>query len=79
MDNVTVTLSKLFDEVKQEGAKFGDDVKYLADFTAGIKKVDPWIQKSEAKKAVGMIKPTNLQEALDQFEATKVLLQCYPF
>ncbi len=64
--------SKLVNEVDAEGAKYGDDVKYLADFTSGIKKFDPWIQKSEAKKAVGMIKPGSLQEALDQMEDAKV-------
>jgi hypothetical protein len=30
--------------VEAEGAKYGDDVKYLADFTSGVKKFDPWIQ-----------------------------------
>ena len=66
---------KLIGEVDAEGAKYGDDVKYLADFTSGVKKFDPWIQKSEAKKAVGMSKPKNLQEALDQLEDAKVFRQ----
>ena len=66
---------KLIGEVDAEGAKYGDDVKYLADFTSGVKKFDPWIQKSEAKKAVGMSKPKNLQEALDQLEDAKVFGQ----
>ena len=73
LDTVQSTQNALLDEVKVECAKFGDDVKYLADFTSGVKKFDPWIQKSEAKKAVGMLKPTNLQEALDQLEEAKVL------
>lgn len=66
------TQQALLDEVKKEGAKFGDDVKYLAEFTSGVKKFDPWITKAEAKKAVGMIKPRNLQEAQDQMEDAKV-------
>ena len=72
MDNVRSTQNKLLEEVKKEGEKFGDDVKFLAEFTAGIKKFDPWIQKAEAKRAVGMLKPKNLQEALDQLEDAKV-------
>ena len=72
MDSVCATQGALLKEVKKEGAKFGDDVKFLAEFTAGIKKFDPWIQKAEAKRAVGMLKPKNLQEALDQLEDAKV-------
>merc|ERR1712241_1100591 len=70
-DAVKSTQGALLEEVKKEGAKFGDDVKFLAEFTAGIKKFDPWIQKAEAKRAVGMLKPKNLQEALDQLEDAK--------
>jgi len=71
MDAVKSTQGALLEEVKKEGAKFGDDVKYLAEFTAGIKKFDPWIQKADAKRAVGMLKPKNLQEALDQMADAK--------
>jgi hypothetical protein len=66
---IQTTFNALFLEIKAEGAKYGDDVKYLADFTSGCKKFDPWIQQSEAKKTVGMVKPTNLQEAQDQLDS----------
>ena len=72
MDTVKSTQGALLTEVQAQSAKFGDDVKYLAEFTAGIKKFDPWIQKADAKRAVGMLKPKNLQEALDQLEGAKV-------
>lgn len=58
--------------MKGEGEKFGEDIKYLADFTGGQKKFEPWIQKAEAKKAAGMAKPQNLKEALDMLEDAKV-------
>ena len=73
INTVVSTLGALFDEVKTEGAKYGDDVKYLADFTSGCKKFEPWIEKSEAKKSVGMVKPKDLQEALDQLADAKVI------
>ena len=73
INTVVSTLGALFEEVKTEGAKYGDDVKYLADFTSGCKKFEPWIEKSEAKKSVGMVKPKDLQEALDQLEDAKVM------
>merc|ERR1719167_1682451 len=41
INTVVSTLGALFDEVKTEGAKYGDDVKYLADFTSGCKKFEP--------------------------------------
>ena len=66
---------KLIAEVDAEGAKYGDDVKYLADFTGGVKKFDPWMVKSEAKKSVGMFKPKNYQEAVDQLEDAEVRVQ----
>ena len=72
MGTIKTTQDKLLEEVKAEGAKFGDDVKYLADFTSGCKKFDPWIQKSEAKKTVGNLKPTNLEECMDALEGAKV-------
>jgi hypothetical protein len=37
-----------------------------------MKKFEPWIQKADAKRAVGMLKPRNLQEALDQQEGANV-------
>ena len=73
-DKLRATQDALYDEVKKEGAKYGDDVQYLAEFTSGTKKFDPWIQKSEAKKAVGMNKPGNLDEAQDTLEETKAKL-----
>lgn len=54
---------KLMAEVVAEGEKFGEDIKHLADFTSGVKKFEPWIEMSEAKKSKGMTKPKNLQEA----------------
>ena len=62
----------LLDEVKAEGEKFGEDIKHLADFTSGCKKFEPWIATSEAKRAKGMAKPGNLQEALDQLAEVQV-------
>ena len=37
-----------------------------------MKKFEPWIQKADAKRAVGMLKPKNLAEALDQLEGANV-------
>ena len=78
MDTVKSTQGELLEEVKKQSAKFGDDVKYLAEFTAGVKKFDPWIQKAEAKKAVGMPKPKNLEEATDQLADAKVNKSVFP-
>ena len=64
--------NSLLNEIKAEGEKFGDDIKYLADFTGGQKKFEPWIAKAEAKKASGMTKPGNLKEALELLADTEV-------
>lgn len=45
MDTVKGALSALNTESETEAAKFGEDVKYLADVTNSTKKFDPWIAK----------------------------------
>merc|ERR1712088_837239 len=54
--------TNLLEEVKRESVKFGDDVKYLAEFTSGMKKFDPWIEKAEKKKDKGMPKANDALE-----------------
>ena len=72
MSNVQSTQGALLEEIMKESIKFGDDVKYLAEFTSGMKKFEPWITKAEAKKAQGMPKPNNLEEAQDYLSYSKV-------
>ena len=74
MSKVQETQTNLLEEVKRESVKFGDDVKYLAEFTSGMKKFDPWIEKAEKKKEKGMPKPNNLEEANDALEDAKVCI-----
>merc|ERR1712038_1625622 len=72
MSKVQETQTNLLEEVKRESVKFGDDVKYLAEFTSGMKKFDPWIEKAEKKKEKGMPKPNNLEGANDALEDAKI-------
>ncbi len=73
MSEVSAFQKSLLDEVRSEGEKFGEDIKHLADFTSGCKKFEPWIEKAEAKKAAGMRKPKNLQEAEDSLVDAQVI------
>ena len=79
MSNVESTQTNLLEDIKKESIKFGDDVKYLAEFTSGMKKFDPWITKAEAKKGQGMLKPGNLEEALEALEDSKVSIFIFEF
>ena len=79
MSKVQETQTNLLEEVKRESVKFGDDVKYLAEFTSGMKKFDPWIEKAEKKKDKGMPKPNNLEEANDALEDAKVCIYLFQF
>jgi len=63
MGTVFSLLSALNDESEAEAAKFGEDVKHLADVTNSTKKFDPWILKSEEKVKAGMKKASSLEEA----------------
>jgi len=63
MAKVLSLLSELNEESEAEAAKFGEDVKYLADVTNSTKKFEPWIAKSEEKVKSGMKKATSLGEA----------------
>jgi len=62
-NNVINTLTGLNDEAETEAAKFGEDVKHLADVTNSCKKFEPWIKKSEEKVKAGMKKAGSLPEA----------------
>jgi len=62
MDKVSSTLGELSTEAENEAAKFGEDVKYLADFTNSVKRFDPWINKTEEKIKKGLGKPNSLEE-----------------
>ena len=66
------TQQDLLTEVKKEGEKFGEDVKHLADFASSQKKFTPWIEKAEEKKAKGLKKPSNLNEAIELLADSKV-------
>jgi len=71
MDGVLNTLSQLNSESEAEAAKFGEDVKYLADFTNSTKKFEPWINKAEDMVKKGLGKPENLEEALKLLDDCK--------
>jgi len=71
INTTQATFDALHKEVKTECEKYGEDIEFLATFTSGCKKFEPWIEKSDAKRAVGMIKPSNLTEATDQLEDAK--------
>jgi len=62
-NNVLNLLSGLNNEADTEAAKFGEDVKHLADVTNSNKKFDPWIKKSEEKVKEGMKKAASLEDA----------------
>jgi len=71
MDAVQGALSALNSESETEAAKFGEDVKYLADVTNSTKKFDPWIAKSEAKVKTGMKNAASLEEGRTLMEEVK--------
>merc|ERR1712045_1034884 len=56
-------LNKLDEEIKQECAKFSEDVKYFAEFQTGIKAFDPWMKKAEQRIIDGLKQPKSLVEA----------------
>jgi hypothetical protein len=71
MGSVYSILSGLNDEADTESAKFGEDVKHLADVTNSNKKFDPWIKKSEEDVKAGMKKASSLGEATTLVEELK--------
>jgi len=68
MDAVKEKLTDLNSQSETEAAKFGEDVKHLADVTNSTKKFNPWVEKSEAKVKAGMRKADTLEDG-------KVLLE----
>ena len=76
--NIVETQQNLLAKVKQEGEKFGEDVKHLADFASSQKKFTSWIDLAEQKKKNGLLKPLNLNQAIDLLTDLKVIrLKCF--
>jgi len=75
MDSVQSALATLNTEAESEAAKFGEDVKFLADFTNSTKKFDPWIATAKAKVQAGLGKPNNLEEALKMLDECKAFAE----
>jgi len=64
-------LNKLDEEIKQECAKFSEDVKYFAEFQTGIKAFDPWMKKAEQRISDGLMQPKSLVEACEILGTSK--------
>ena len=76
-NNVLGLLSGLNTESETEAAKFGEDVKHLADVTNSVKKFDPWIKKSDERVKAGMKKAGSLPEAeqlMDDLKSWQVMM-----
>ena len=71
--NIVEIQNNLLQKVKQEGEKFGEDVKHLADFASSQKKFACWIDLAEQKKKKGLVKPLNLDQAIDLLTDLKVM------
>jgi len=71
MGTVYTLLSALNDESETEAAKFGEDVKHLADVTNSTKKFEPWIKKSEGDVKAGTKKASSLGEATTLLDELK--------
>merc|ERR1712106_133415 len=65
LKKVRSTLDALEEEASAECAKFGEDVKFWAEFQTGIKVFEPWMKNSETRKAEGLRKPASLVEACE--------------
>merc|ERR1711973_472029 len=61
----------LDEEIKQECAKFSEDVKYFAEFQTGIKAFDPWMKKAEQRISDGLMQPKSLVEACEILGTSK--------
>jgi len=71
MDTTRQQLDDLNSESETEAAKFGEDVKYLAEVTNSTKKFDPWIKRSEERVKAGLKKAENLEEGHKLLEEVK--------
>merc|ERR1719348_2168464 len=65
LKKVRNTLDALEEEASTECGKFSEDVKFWAEFQTGIKVFEPWMKKSEKRKAEGLRKPGSLVEACE--------------
>jgi len=55
-------------KTKNECNSFAEDVKYWAEYRTGIKEFIPWLESAEKSSTEGLVKPSNLTEALTLHE-----------
>ena len=72
LDGLHKTIYAMDEEVKNECAKFSEDVKFWAEFHTGIKEFGPWIKSAESRKCKGLRKPSTLVEACELLGDSKV-------
>ena len=72
LDSLHKTIYAMDEEVKNECAKFSEDVKFWAEFHTGIKEFGPWIKSAETRKCKGLRKPSTLVEACELLGDSKV-------
>ena len=72
LDSLHKTIYAMDEEVKNECAKFSEDVKFWAEFHTGIKEFGPWIKSAESRKCKGLRKPSTLVEACELLGDSKV-------
>ena len=71
LKSVRNELNKLDEEIKEECAKFSEDVKYFAEFQTGIKAFDPWMKRAEQRISDGLMQPKSLVEACEILGTSK--------
>jgi len=59
---ITKYVTELQENTRVECIKYSNDVKYWAEYRIGIKEFTSWLVDAEAASAVGLSKPTTLDE-----------------
>ena len=71
MKTLKGTISTLNQHTVKHGETVKKELKYWKEYQVQVQDIKPWIEEAEIKVSVGMIKPTNLQEAIQQSKTTK--------
>ena len=69
--NVKQDVSVLHHDVEEQSTKVSEDLDYWQKYKNSIAQVKPWLEKAEVKMAIGLTKPSTLEEAKHEYEQIK--------
>ena len=72
VESVKQDVSFLHQDVDKQSSKVSEDLQFWQKYRESIAQIKPWLEKAEVKMAIGLTKPSSLQDAKQEFDNLKL-------